>query len=153
MKQKILQSGFLGILSGACGALVACALGLGLLATIFILLVSSAPIEIDESVEFFFGRYTFSYVWLPGLMTGSFVGFLSGEWVASRLQFPDGNYRWALIGSLTSVTTFALVNAFGYMMFLPSIIMVAVCGMIGGLVARFVYGMLQRRFLPELQMN
>jgi hypothetical protein len=151
MKQKILQSSFLGILSGACGALVACALGL--LATIFMLLLFSVPIEIDESIGSIFSRYTFSYVWLPGLMTGSFVGFLSGEWVATRPQSPDRNYRWALIGGMTSVTTFVLVNEFGDIVFIPSVIMVAVCGMIGGLVARFVYGMLQHRFLPELQIN
>lgn len=151
MKQQILQSGFLGALSGACGAFVACILGL--FAIIFALMLSSASMVINDVTYFIFDRAIFAYVWLPGLMAGSFVGFLSGEWVASRPHPLPRSYIWALIGGLTSASTFVFVTELSDMMFMPIVIMVAILGMMGGLVARFVYGMLQRRFLTELQMG
>lgn len=153
MKQKTLQSGFLGALSGEVGAFMACALGL--FVPLFMHLLFSAPTGNDGLliIDFIFDDDVFSYIWLPSLIAGSLVGFFSGGWVTLQPQFLSRSYVWALIGGLTSACTFIFVGNFGYAVFTPFVVMAAICGMAGGLVARYVYGMLQRRFLPELQMN
>ena len=92
------------------------------------------------------------------MFAGSLVGFFSGGWVASQPRFLNQKNIWVLIGGLTSIATFfitfiAIIGLDDIVVIEIAGITAAICGMIGGLVARFVYGILQRRFLPELQMN
>ena len=135
---------------------MACALGIFVILCSLILLLPSTAIRGNELIAFVFNKFTFSYIWLTGMFAGSLVGFFSGGWVASRPRFLNQKYIWVLIGGLTSIATFFITFvAVGLDDIVLEIagITATICGMIGGLVARFVYSMLQRRFLPELQIN
>ena len=86
------------------------------------------------------------------------MGFLAGCYVVSRPKLLYQWPFWGLGGAITAMTTlfllFFLLNSLETITDEVSVLFLAfVPSFLGGLVARFVYGMLQRRFLPELQMN
>ncbi len=96
-------------------------------------------------------------IWLPALIFGSLIGFGVGFLVP---YYPIVLRRWRLsiiIGSL-SICSFVVIlsivleGSIALNRSLLNIILFALTlGGIAGLVAYPVYGILQRRFLPELQ--
>lgn len=155
MKRTMWQSGFLGALSGIIGGWSACFLVLALLLGPS----QSVGLPREQSVlDMVISPEILMFYWLPTTIAGCSIGFVSGYHLVSRPKFLYQWPFWGLVGAVTAITPLFLIFFLldGLEMvtdMMPSLYLVCIFSFLGGLVARFVYGMLQRRFLPELQMN
>lgn len=159
MKKMMWRSGFLCILSGVVGCLLSTVSGFSIMVPF---LLGKHVIGIRPEIylgEIIFAHETVLYIWLPVILAGSVTGVITGIFVIYYPKFVNQLAMWAFIGGLTTVSALFLcaptlsreVQTTSFFIIFPLVFFILGC--IGGLVARFVYGMLQRRFLPELQMN
>lgn len=152
------RSGFYGAVSGAIAGIMTCLI---IITPLILneLINPPPPRAMGGEPQYIVSDGAFSLggimlIWLPALLFGGFIGFGVGVLVP---RYPIILRRWRLsimIGSL-SIASFAMILSLAIDggIDLSGVLFALTLGGIAGVVAYPVYGILQRRFLPELQVD
>lgn len=163
MKRTMWRSGFYGAVSGAIAGIITC---LVIITPLILneLINPPPPRAMGGEPQYIISDGAFSLggivlIWLPALLSGGFIGFGVGILVP---YYPIILRRWRLsimigslsIGSFVAILSIVLQGSIGLNRgFLNIILFALTLGGIAGVIAYPVYGILQRRFLPELTIN